>query len=83
MLGWGLISMEFQCKHVHNTPTLKERVFNFEHWDFFHIRVKTLKTTLRPNIEQNFDLRVFRFFTPGLKGTDPLKIFLSITTWPI
>ena len=22
MLGWGLISLEFQCKH--NTPTLKE-----------------------------------------------------------
>ena len=37
----------------------------------FHIRVKTLNNTLRPNNEQNFLI-----FSPGLKGTDPFDLSL-------
>ena len=67
MLGRGLISMEF------HTPTLKERLYLDKYsvlniGIFFHIRVKTLKNTLRPNNEQNFDFRIFLFFHQVLKA---------------
>ena len=35
---------------------------------FFHIRLKTLKNTLRPSNEQNFDFRIFWFFHQVLKA---------------
>ena len=43
---------------------------------FYHIRVKILKNTLRPNNEQNFLFSNFRNFSLGLKGTDLLMVLM-------
>ena len=43
-------------------------VLNFEHWEFYHTRIKTLKNTLIPNNEQNINFRIFRIFNHVLKA---------------
>ena len=57
MFGQGLISMNF------NVNTIPHK-----HWYFFILRVKTLKNRLWPNIEHNFDFRIFWFSHQVLKS---------------